>query len=46
MDIRAQAQFLFEKYNDEMIRAEEAFLSHVSRSRDVYTDEIDREIGA
>lgn len=46
MDIRAQAQFLFEKYNDEMIRAEEAFLSRVSRSRDVYTDEFEREIGA
>ena len=46
MDIREQARFLFEKYNEYMIRAEETFLSGVSRSRDVYTEEFEREIGA
>ncbi len=46
MDIRAQAQFLFEKYNEYMIRAEDSFLSHVPGTRDVYTEEFEREIGA
>ncbi len=45
MDIRAQAQFLFEKYNEYMIRAENSFLSSVPGTRDVYTEEFEREIG-
>jgi len=46
MDIRAQAQFLFEKYNDYMQEVQESFLSRVPSTRDVYTEEFEREIGA
>ncbi|MDD4095413.1 MAG: hypothetical protein PHP22_04145 [Oscillospiraceae bacterium] len=46
MDIRAQAQFLFEKYNDYMTRVGEDYFSRVSATRDVYTDEFEREVAA
>jgi len=44
MDIRSQAQLLFEKYNDYMTRVSEDFFSRVSSTRDVYTDEFEREV--